>query len=161
MCVLGYCMASNHAGDLGGDANVQDPEGYTPLHMAAGYLHTDAVAALLAGGADISRSDRQGRDIPGLVDSLRDRMNTAAAIQQRTRLEEVSKSLTYHVYEDVAPAAVLAKKGGSDGGHGAMYLVRWRDGSEDSWVPKDFLSTEVRLPHVGPRAYGYTSIDMG
>ena len=26
--------------------------GYTPLHMAAGYMHTATIAALLAAGAD-------------------------------------------------------------------------------------------------------------
>lgn len=35
--------------------------GYTPLHMAAGYMHTSTIAALLAGGADPEQEDRQGR----------------------------------------------------------------------------------------------------
>lgn len=76
-----------HAGAL---VDVQDPEGYTPLHMAAGYLHSDSVNALLAGGADMTRPDRQGRDVCSLVDTLRGRMTSASAIQQRMRLEEVS-----------------------------------------------------------------------
>lgn len=37
------------------------PAGYTPLHMAAGYMHTSTIAALLAGGADPEQEDRQGR----------------------------------------------------------------------------------------------------
>ena len=35
--------------------------GYTPLHMAAGYMHTTTIAALLQGGADPEQQDRQGR----------------------------------------------------------------------------------------------------
>jgi hypothetical protein len=37
------------------------PAGYTPLHMAAGYMHTNTIAALLKGGADPEQEDRQGR----------------------------------------------------------------------------------------------------
>ena len=125
----------------GGDVNAADRDGYTPLHMAAGYLHNSVCTALLAAGADATIKDRQGRDIPGLLDSLRDQMKSASAIQNRMRLEEVSKALVYFTYEDVAPAAVLAdrKVGGQ-----TQYLIAWRDGAEDAWVPADFVSEEVR-----------------
>lgn len=33
--------------DYGADVNTSDREGYTPLHMAAGYLHTSTVITLL------------------------------------------------------------------------------------------------------------------
>ena len=60
---------------------------------------------------------------------------------------QVAKALTYFVYEDVAPAAVLRKRKPAIGEEGpVMYLVRWRDGSEDSWLPEDFLSNEVSSP---------------
>lgn len=35
--------------------------GYTPLHMAAGYLHTTTVDALIQAGADPEQEDAQGR----------------------------------------------------------------------------------------------------
>ena len=73
----------------GADVDVQDPEGYTPLHMAAGYLHVETVEELLNAGADLTRSDRSGRDVRTLVDNLRERMGSASAIQQRMRLEQV------------------------------------------------------------------------
>jgi hypothetical protein len=47
--------------------------------MAAGYLHNAVCTALLAAGAEPSLRDRQGRDIPGLLDSLRDKMTSAQA----------------------------------------------------------------------------------
>lgn len=34
--------------------------GYTPLHMASGYMHTGPMAALLEGGADPLIKDKQG-----------------------------------------------------------------------------------------------------
>lgn len=37
------------------------PAGYTPLHMAAGYLHTTTVTALLQAGADPEQEDAAGR----------------------------------------------------------------------------------------------------
>lgn len=59
---------------------------------------------------------------------------------------QVSKALMYFLYEDVAPAAVLRKRKPAIGEDGpTMYLVRFRDGSEDSWLPAEFLSEEVRF----------------
>lgn len=34
--------------------------GYTPLHMASGYMHTTTMAALLEAGADPLIKDKQG-----------------------------------------------------------------------------------------------------
>jgi hypothetical protein len=68
---------------------------------------------------------------------------------------QVSKALTYFLYEDVAPAAVLRKRAPAIGEDGpTMFLVRWRDGAEDSWLPEDSLSDEARpwLPAAGARS---------
>lgn len=110
--------------------------------MAAGYLHNDACTALLAAGADITKKDRQGRDISGLLENLRGKMSTASAITQRMRLEEVSKALTYFTFEDVAPAAILDTR--SVEGE-RQYLVQWSDDADDEWVPAAFVSPDVRL----------------
>jgi hypothetical protein len=131
----------------GAFVDVADKEGFTPLHMAAGYLHNEVCTALLAGGADISKKDRQGRDISALLDSLREKMTSASAIKQRMRLEEVNKALTYFTYEDVAPAAVLASRKVEGQ---KQYLVQWRDDSEDSWVAEEFVSAEVCLSDTAP-----------
>ena len=41
--------------------SINSNAGYTPLHMAAGYMHTSTIAALLAGGADPEQQDKQER----------------------------------------------------------------------------------------------------
>jgi hypothetical protein len=47
------------------------PAGYTPLHMASGYMHTGPMAALLEAGADPLIKDKQGvcrlEDVCGCV----------------------------------------------------------------------------------------------
>jgi hypothetical protein len=54
---------------------------------------------------------------------------------------QVNKALTYYAYEDVAPAAVLdSRKVAGE----TQYLVAWRDDAEDSWVPAEHVSEEVR-----------------
>jgi hypothetical protein len=104
------CTAANsvlnrtRAPHSGADVDVQDPDGYTPLHMAAGYLHVEAVNELLQAGADLARTDRSSRNVRDLIDSLRDKMTSASAIQQRMRLEQVQPSLpTYLSVHTQAP----------------------------------------------------------
>jgi hypothetical protein len=69
--------------------------GYTPLHMAAGYMHTSTMTALLAGGSDPQIKDNTGKDVVSLLDGLRNNMPlNLATVMQRLRLEEVANSLT-------------------------------------------------------------------
>ena len=67
--------------------------GYTPLHMAAGYMHTTTIAALLAAGADPEQEDREGRSPLALVESLRAALppNNPMLVSRRMALEEVIK----------------------------------------------------------------------
>ena len=127
---------------LGADPNVRDKDGYTPLHMASGYLHTATVDALLEGGADPTLRDRSGADVTNLVASLREKVLSTQQMSNRIRLEEVSNAITFHMFEDVAPRAVLESRGLEDGS--VQYLVSWTDGADDSWVEKSMLSAEVR-----------------
>ncbi len=65
--------------------------GYTPLHMAAGYLHGSALVALLQGGANPEVKDRKGQSVLDLVDSLKAPM--MGDPQRRLTLEKVSEIL--------------------------------------------------------------------
>jgi hypothetical protein len=64
--------------------------------MAAGYMHTSTIDALLAGGADPEQADRQGRSPLELVESLRAALPAAdpRVVPRRIALEEVLKTLT-------------------------------------------------------------------
>ena len=48
-------------GDYGARINAQDADGYTPLHIAAGYQYVETVAQLLEAGADPDLEDGSGR----------------------------------------------------------------------------------------------------
>ena len=41
----------------------QDKDGYTPLHIAAGYLHEQTVSVLMTNGADPTLEDNSGRSV--------------------------------------------------------------------------------------------------
>ena len=41
----------------------QDQDGYTPLHIAAGYLHERVISVLMQSGADPSLEDNSGRSV--------------------------------------------------------------------------------------------------
>lgn len=81
----------------GGDFHLALPwllTGYTPLHMAVGYSHTEAVKVLLEHGASPDACDRQGRSVGGLVDYIRSTMPLErSTIGRRLALEEVAALL--------------------------------------------------------------------
>lgn len=75
--------------------------------MAAGYMHTNGMAALLEAGADPEVKDNTGKDVVGLVDNLRNSMPLSAGlITRRIALEQVSSVLTERIFEEIAPAQV-------------------------------------------------------
>ena len=86
------------------------PVGYTPLHMASGYMHTAAMAALLEAAADPQLKDNNGRDVVQLVDGLRAQMPlNPTTITRRIALEQVAGVLSERVYEEVQPAQVCSR----------------------------------------------------
>lgn len=123
--------------------------GYTPLHMASGYLHTPVILALLEGGADPEQQDRQGRSPLELVESLRAALpiNNPSAVPRRVALEEVLKVLTDNLFEDVEPVAVLDSRFPEAEKDGVVkekeYLVKFADEEEPQWVASKYVSQEV------------------
>lgn len=66
--------------------------GYSPLHMAAGYLHTPVVELLMQFGADPEKKDREGRTVMQLVDNLKEGMPlTPEMVGRRYALEKVEE----------------------------------------------------------------------
>ena len=143
---------------------VQDKDGYTPLHIAAGYLNRGVVRLLLAAGADPELQDKQGRSALDLIVALKENTpNTAEFFTRRGALDEVAKAraalqhrlaqlpflrrgpryaqeLEKQLFEELEPRAILAKRGGGEGedAQPLEYLVHWGDGAENTW--------EVRTP---------------
>ena len=71
---------------------LQDKDGYTPLHIAAGYLNRGVVRLLLAAGADPELSDRQGRSALDLVVSIKQNTPTTPDFfARRGALDDVVK----------------------------------------------------------------------
>ena len=71
----------------------QDKDGYTPLHIAAGYLNRGVVRLLLAAGADPELQDKQGRSALDLIVALKENTpNTAEFFTRRGALDEVAKA---------------------------------------------------------------------
>jgi len=47
----------------GAEIDALDQDGYTPLHIAAGYLHEQVISVLMKSGADPSLEDNSGRSV--------------------------------------------------------------------------------------------------
>jgi signal recognition particle protein len=132
---------------------LQDKEGYTPLHIAAGYLNRGVVRLLLSAGADPELSDRMDRSALDLIVALKQNTPTTPDFfARRGALDEVAKELETHLYEELEPRAILAKrtlpnpKAGEDPEAGpgpTEYLVLWSDGSEETWEPERNVADDV------------------
>jgi signal recognition particle protein len=134
----------------GAEVDLGDKEGYTPLHMAAGYLHTSTIYALIEGDADPEQQDLQGRSPLELVESLRAALppGNPATAGRRLALEEVLKVLVDNLFEDVLPEAILdcreVETDEEKGSTGAKeYLVKFPDEEEPMWVPEKYVSEDV------------------
>ena len=116
--------------------------------MAAGYLHTSTVAALLEGGADPEQLDRQGRSPLELVEGLRVALppGNPATAQRRVALEDVLKVLTDNVFEDVEPAAVLGARDAP------------ADADKKAAAPEAEREFLVRGPLASPRPRGAAAL---
>ena len=93
----------------GAEVDLRDKDGYTPLHIASGYMHKEIVNELIEAGADPEIKDNQERSALELVESLRDNLpkNNPSVFARKLQLEEVIRELEANLYEEVTPGQVL------------------------------------------------------
>ena len=141
--------------------NIQDKDGYTPLHLAAGYMHSDFVLYMLEIGADPEVKDKAGRNVIDLTADLWKRMPSGPVyFDKRVKLQAISEKIDSVLYEEEIPEKILDKRQRQEqDGDGAFpgisrsdsmeYLIQWRKRSEDeepvvSWEPAESLSVQLR-----------------
>lgn len=75
----------------GADVHWQDKDGYTALHIAAGYVHNSVVRALLEAGANPEEEDLKGRSPLLLAQELLERTprNNPMQFARRMALDQV------------------------------------------------------------------------
>ena len=136
----------------------QDKDGFTPLHLAAGYLNRGCLRVLLRAGADPEQADGQGRSALDLLAALK--ANTPASPEffaRRGALDEVAKELEAHLFEELQPAALLERRrappppGATEGPF--EYLVAWPDGQEATWEPERNIADDVLRDYQGGLEY--------
>ncbi|MEW5297785.1 MAG: hypothetical protein WDW36_000969 [Sanguina aurantia] len=145
--------------EAGADLDLQDVLGYTPLHMAAGYMYTAPMAVLVEAGADPEIKDSSGKDVVKLVDNLRSSMPlNLQTVQRRLALEEVSNVLTEKLYDEVEPLQILEVRQLSNefvdpadpaaaakmtAAPERQFLVAFGDGQPDEWVNECNVASDI------------------
>jgi signal recognition particle protein len=115
----------------------QDCEGYTSLHIAAGYLNTETVEILLRAGADPEVEDDSGRSALNLVETLKAATPASTTTYtKRSRLETLSTLLRNYTFEEVVPSNIIDSRISDNGG--VEYLVEWMDGNHFLFIQISF-----------------------
>ena len=119
----------------------QDKDGYTPLHIAAGYLHEQTVSVLMRNPADPTLEDNSGRSVRctnstrwhvsiskfphqalSLVEALlQNTPATTALFTKRLAMEAVLTTLRSYMFEEIVPRAIIDKRTTSQ----TQYFVDW------------------------------------
>ena len=159
--------------------DAQDKDGFTPLHLAAGYMHSDLVLFMLEEGADPELQDKAGRTVVDLTGDLWLRMPGGPVnLSKRIQLQKVREKIDSVLFEEVLPEKILEKRvvGAAErtgsavvpaADAGVEYFVQWRDAgvnsadSEDedpsheaaSWVPSTSLSPQLRADYENDIEY--------
>lgn len=116
----------------GAEIDAVDKDGYTPLHIAAGYLHEEVISVLMKSGADPALEDNSGRSALNLIEMLlQNTPATAALFSKRLAMESVSKTLRNYMFEEIVPNSIIEKRSNASQN---QFLVSWLDGYEPIWV---------------------------
>jgi signal recognition particle protein len=124
------------------EVDAHDCEGYTSLHIAAGYLNTETVETLLRAGADPELEDDSGRSALNLVETLKAATPASTTTySKRSKLETLSTLLRNYTFEEVVPSNIVDSRITDFGG--VEYLVEWMDGYQESWVSELDVSDDL------------------
>eukprot|EP00252_Welwitschia_mirabilis_P013199 TRINITY_DN2911_c0_g1_i1.p1 TRINITY_DN2911_c0_g1~~TRINITY_DN2911_c0_g1_i1.p1 ORF type:complete len:406 (-),score=87.94 TRINITY_DN2911_c0_g1_i1:27-1244(-) len=140
---LGHLNCIRLLADAGANIDKQDVDGLSPLHMAAGYMKPEAVKLLLELGAETELRDSKGRTPLDLAKQLLQGIpkGNPLHIARRMGLESVVKVLEDAGFEIVEVDQIVDKRTGPDGQ--AEYLVKWKDGQADEWLPAGFIGEDL------------------
>jgi signal recognition particle protein len=137
----------------GANVDLRDKEGFTPLHLAVGYSHTPVVSLLLDAGADPEIRDAQGRDVVGLVASLRAATPPAPELlQRRVALEAAAAMLNGKREREGGKRSMrsLREGGRGGGGGGGSGRVEGELGGGGNTKASEQCVPSPPLPHPYP-----------
>ncbi|CAA7050828.1 unnamed protein product [Microthlaspi erraticum] len=134
--------------------------GLTALHMAAGYVKPDVVAALVEVGADGEVEDERGLTALELAKEILKTTPKGNPMQfgRRLGLEKVIGILEGQVFEYAEVQEIMEKRGR---GKDVEYLVKWKDGGDCEWVKGIHVAEDVAKDYEAGLEYAVAERVMG
>lgn len=129
--------------EAGADLDHRDNSGgLTALHMAAGYVKPGVAKLLMELGADPEVQDDRGRTPLDLAKEILKVTPKGNPMQfaRRLGLESVIRALEEAVFEYAEVQELLEKRGKGDN---LEYLVKWKDGDDNTWVKARFIGEDL------------------
>lgn len=148
--------------------NAVDKDGYSPLHLSAGYMHCDFVLYMLECGADPELKDKAGRNVIDLLSDLWRRMPASPEnLDKRIKLQEISDKIDCVLFEEILPEKILDRReisneindedtvdvsSSSSAKSRLEYLIQWPESDQGptgtcSWEPAESLNSQLRCDY--------------